>query len=157
MLFYPKTQCCFFDPWIRDGKKSRDRIRDPGSGMNIPELIFENFVSVFGLKYLNSLMRIWSAKLSTLDRGSGMEKIESGTWNRDKHPGSATLLKQFTLSALSILSILLMWSRDGSLSYPSYPPLSLMIGLPVRKPCVTALATLTSLGHHSQWYSRWKS
>jgi hypothetical protein len=39
---------------IRDGKKSR-------SGMNIPELIFDNSVSVFGVKnnrYLNSLMRI---------------------------------------------------------------------------------------------------
>jgi hypothetical protein len=36
---------------FRDGKKSR-------SGMNIPELILENLVSAFGLKYLNSLMRM---------------------------------------------------------------------------------------------------
>jgi hypothetical protein len=36
-----------FDPWIPDIIKSRSRIRDPGSGMNIPDLIFENQSSVF--------------------------------------------------------------------------------------------------------------
>jgi hypothetical protein len=32
---------------IRDGKNFRVRIRDPGSGMNIPDLTFEKLVSVF--------------------------------------------------------------------------------------------------------------
>ena len=49
---------CLFDPWIRD----------PGSGMNNPE--FRNHF--FGLKYLNSLMRIRDGKKS--DPGSRMEK-----------------------------------------------------------------------------------
>jgi hypothetical protein len=44
---------CFFDPWIRDGKKQS---HDPGSGMNIPDLIFEKIVSVLWVK--TSLMRI---------------------------------------------------------------------------------------------------
>ncbi len=41
----------------------------PGSGINNPDHISESLETVFGLKYLNSLMRI-----------------------RDKHPGSATLM-----------------------------------------------------------------
>ncbi len=41
---------------------------DPGSGMNNPETIFWLFL---GLKYLNSLMRIW-------DPGSRIEKVGSG-------------------------------------------------------------------------------
>ncbi len=35
---------CFFDPRIRDGIKNK--IQDPGSGMNIPDLIFENFTGI---------------------------------------------------------------------------------------------------------------
>jgi hypothetical protein len=40
---------------------------------------------IFGLKYLNSLMRIWDPGCEEF--GSGMEKI----WIWDKHPGSATM------------------------------------------------------------------
>jgi hypothetical protein len=47
---------CFFDPWIRDGRKSAS-----GSGMNNPDHIFKsletNFFAFLGLKYINSLMR----------------------------------------------------------------------------------------------------
>jgi hypothetical protein len=70
---------CFYDPFIRDWgwKKSRDRVRDPGSGMNIPDMNFENLVSVFGVKNTsNSLMQIWIWDL--VNPGSGMEIIGSG-------------------------------------------------------------------------------
>jgi hypothetical protein len=49
--------------------------------MNIPDVIFENLVSVFWLKILKFFdADLWSAIeiLSTLDLGSGMEKIGSG-------------------------------------------------------------------------------
>jgi hypothetical protein len=64
------------------GKKS-------GSGSGITTMIifprtWEQFV---GLKYIISLMRIRDGKNS--DPGSGMKKIRI----RDKHPGSATLVK----------------------------------------------------------------
>jgi hypothetical protein len=53
----------------------------------------------FGLKYLNSLMRIRDGKIRIWDLGSGMEKSQI----RDKHPGSATLFRvigsQFSLFA----------------------------------------------------------
>jgi hypothetical protein len=51
---------------------------DPGSGMNIPVHITESLETIFGLKYLNSLMwmRIRDQGIFlTLDPGSGMEKI----------------------------------------------------------------------------------
>jgi hypothetical protein len=54
---------------IRDGKKSASR---SGLRMNYPISYFleirNHFLLFFGLKYLNSLMRIW-------DPGSGMETI----------------------------------------------------------------------------------
>jgi hypothetical protein len=69
---------CLFDPWIRD----------PGSEMNNPDHISESLETLFlGLKYFNSLMRIWDPGRKNSDPGSGMEKIRV----RDKHPGSATL------------------------------------------------------------------
>jgi hypothetical protein len=37
-----------FDTWIRDPGWKKIQIQDPESGMNIPDLTFENFVSVFG-------------------------------------------------------------------------------------------------------------
>jgi hypothetical protein len=43
--------------------------------------------NIFGLKYLNSLMRIQDGKNS--DQGSWMEQF--GSVIREKHPGSATL------------------------------------------------------------------
>jgi hypothetical protein len=62
--------------------------------MNNPNDISESLKTIFGLKYLNSLMRIRHS-------GSGMEKIQIrdpgwkkfGSGIRDKHPGSTTLKK----------------------------------------------------------------
>jgi hypothetical protein len=53
------------------GKKS-------GSGMNNPDHISESLEIIFGLNYLNSLMRIRDGKF--------------GSEIRDKPPGSATLV-----------------------------------------------------------------
>jgi hypothetical protein len=43
--------------WPRDPDSGWEKIQrqDPGSGMNIPDLIFENFVSVFWVKILKFL------------------------------------------------------------------------------------------------------
>jgi hypothetical protein len=57
---------------------------DPGSGM-------KNFL---GLKYLNSLMRI---------QDPGWKKVGSGI--RDKHPGSATLVRLFSFFFFSKLPV----------------------------------------------------
>jgi hypothetical protein len=68
--------------------------------MNIPDLIFEKFVSVFWvekkLKFFDADLDSGSWSLSTLVPGSGLEKIVSGI--RDKHPRSATLLRPLTVS-----------------------------------------------------------
>jgi hypothetical protein len=64
-----------FDPCIRDGKNL-----DPGSGMNIPDLISENMESV------NSLMQIRIRDLTNPGYGGGKSRI------RDEHLGSATLV-----------------------------------------------------------------
>jgi hypothetical protein len=68
---------CFFGPWIRAGKKSRSRIRGPGpgSGMNIPDLIFE-FFCVKNTQILRCESGF--GILSALDHGSGMDNIRSG-------------------------------------------------------------------------------
>ncbi len=55
--------------------------------MNIPNLLFENLVSVFRVKKFNSFMQIRIRDL--VNPGSGMEKVGSGI--RAKHSGSATL------------------------------------------------------------------
>jgi hypothetical protein len=75
---------------------------DPGSGMNNPDHIFLSLETIFllfwGLKYLNSLMRIRDpgSRMETVRiRDSGWKKVGSGI--RDKHPGSATL--HFTSSS----------------------------------------------------------
>ncbi len=60
---------------IRDGLKSGS-----GSGMNNPDHISESLGTIFGLNYLNSLMRI---------RDPELEQFGSGI--RDVYPGSATL------------------------------------------------------------------
>jgi hypothetical protein len=71
---------------------------DPGSGIRDEQpgsyflKLKNHFFAFFGLKYLNSLMRI-------RDLGSGMEtvRIQNPGWKkvgsgiREKHPGSATL------------------------------------------------------------------
>jgi hypothetical protein len=54
------------------GKKSGS-----GSGMNNPDHIYESLETIFiflGLKYLNSLMRIWDGKYADL----GWKKFGSG-------------------------------------------------------------------------------
>jgi hypothetical protein len=56
-----------FDPWIRNLGSGMDKKRS-GSGMNKANHISESLETIFVLRYLNSLMRIW-------DPGSGMEKI----------------------------------------------------------------------------------
>ncbi len=62
---------------------------DTGSGINKPDHIFYSLETIFlffwGLKYLNSLIRL---------RDPGWRQFGSGMENsriRDKHPGSATL------------------------------------------------------------------
>jgi hypothetical protein len=69
------------------GKKSGERVR--GSGMYILNLIFENPVSVFGLKIL---------KFFNADPGSGMEKIDLVGYRY--HPGSATPLDSYGTGTL---------------------------------------------------------
>jgi hypothetical protein len=72
------------------------QIRDPGSIVFLtPGSGIENLISGFWVK--NTYI-LWcgSRILSTLDPGSGMEKIgsgnlNSGSWIGDKHTGSATL------------------------------------------------------------------
>jgi hypothetical protein len=82
---------------IRDGRKSASGsgIRDEQPGSYFLELR-NHFFLFFGLKYLNSLMRIqdpgWRQFGSGI-RDPGWKKVGSGI--RDKHPGSATLVKTF--------------------------------------------------------------
>ncbi len=78
---------------IRDPMPFRPLIQDPGwvkksgsgSGMNNPDHISDSLETIFGLKCLNSLMRIRDPRWKKF--GSGMEKIRI----RDNHSGSATL------------------------------------------------------------------
>jgi hypothetical protein len=60
------------------GKKSGSE-----SGMNNPDHISESIETIFGLKNLNSLMRIWDGK-------------KFGSCVRDEHPGYATLITSST-------------------------------------------------------------
>jgi hypothetical protein len=77
---------------IRDGKKVSIRIRDEQPGSYFLELR-NHFLGFFGLKYLNSLMRIRDPR-SGMETGRirdpGWKKVGSGI--QDKHPGSATLV-----------------------------------------------------------------
>jgi hypothetical protein len=60
--------------------------QDPGSSMNIPDLIFERLGSVFGLK----ILQFFDADT---DPGSCQPWVRDGKYRiRDKHPGSATLI-----------------------------------------------------------------
>ncbi len=70
------------DPGFGMGKKLGS-----GSGMNNPNHISEKTETVFGLKYLNSLMRIQGPGWNKFGSEIGMEKNRI----RDKHPGSPTL------------------------------------------------------------------
>jgi hypothetical protein len=67
--------------------------------MNNPDHIFKSLETIFfifwGLKYLNSFMRIWDP---------GWKKV--GSVIRDKHPGSATL------GAIKKFGICFQWSNE---------------------------------------------
>jgi hypothetical protein len=69
------------------GKQSRS-----GSGMNILDNISKSLETIFGLKYLNSLMRFRIRDPEFFQpciRDLGWKKFGSGI--QDKHPGSAAL------------------------------------------------------------------
>jgi hypothetical protein len=75
-----------FDPWIRDPGSGMGESQhpDPGSGMNNPDHIFlelrNHFFAFFGVKILNSLMRI---------RDPGWRQFGSGIRDGKKSdPGS---------------------------------------------------------------------
>jgi hypothetical protein len=65
---------------------------EPGSGMNIPDLIFENLVSVFVIKILTFFdADPDSGSCQPWIRDQGWKKSDPASWIRDKHPRSATL------------------------------------------------------------------
>jgi hypothetical protein len=77
-------------PWIRDPGWVKNQ--DPDPGLNIPEHIFgslETILWVKILKFFDADADPDSGIFLTLDPGSGTDKLQI----RDKHPGSATLLK----------------------------------------------------------------
>jgi hypothetical protein len=80
VLFLP------LDPGTGMGNKSGSKV--PESGMNISDHFSKSLETSFWEKILKNL-RCGSGIRNLL--GSGMEKIRSGI--RDKHPGSATLMK----------------------------------------------------------------
>jgi hypothetical protein len=85
-----------------------------GSGMNNPDHISLSLVTFFGLKYLNSLMRI-------RDPGSGMEK--SRIRDREKHHGYATLEgghMYLIKSLFHLLKFEVSWALGDSI-LPSVP------------------------------------
>jgi hypothetical protein len=78
---------------IRDPGWRKIRIRNPVSGMNIPDHISESLGYNFffkNIKFFDADPDLTPEIFSTLDQGSGMKQFGSGI--RDKHPGSATLL-----------------------------------------------------------------
>ncbi len=95
---------------------------ESGSGINNPDHISECLEPFFGLKYLNSLMRI--RDLGWKKFGSGMEKYGSGI--RDKHPRSATLPKWYLLDSCRRHwwrpSPPAAWSRKGAAQSPPQSP-----------------------------------
>ncbi len=86
------------------GRKSAYRagIRDEQPGLYFLELR-NHFLIFFGLKYLNSLMRIrdpgWRQFGSRIRDG---KKSDPGSGIRDKHSGSATLVDPFQLNICDI-------------------------------------------------------
>ncbi len=83
-------------PWMGKnqdpGSGSGIRIRDPDPGLTTRIIFPRAYKQFFGLKHLNSLMRMRMRirDPESFDPGSGIQKFRSGI--RDKHPGSATLL-----------------------------------------------------------------
>ncbi len=78
---------------IRDGKKIQ--IQDPGSGLNISDLIYVLQFLVTNTRYLNSFMfYVFPDPRSSSIREPTWKKSDPEYWIRDKHPRSATLLRQ---------------------------------------------------------------
>ncbi len=78
---------CLFDPWIRDPGRVESKNPDPESGIRDEQpgtYFLELRNHFFGLKYLNSLMRIRDPGWKNSDPGSGMEKF------RIRDPGWTT-------------------------------------------------------------------
>ncbi len=86
--------------------------------MNIPDLLFENLVFVFGLKihkFFDADQVPGSGILPTLDPGSGiLSTLDPGSGIRDKHPGSAILC--------STNCYLHLADNSATGRLPSYPP-----------------------------------
>ncbi len=87
-----------FYPWIRDPGwvKIRIWIWDPNPVWTTRIIFPRAKEKLFGLKYLNSLMRIRDPGCKQFRSGigdQGWKKV--GSWLRDKHPGSATLILTF--------------------------------------------------------------
>jgi hypothetical protein len=83
---------CFFDPGIRDGRKSASGsgIRDEQPGSYFLELR-NHFFAFFGVKILKFFDEDPGYGMETVRiRDPGWKKVGSGI--RDKHPGSATLV-----------------------------------------------------------------
>ncbi len=88
-----------FDPWIRDPRWVKNQDPDPESrfGTNIPDHISESSETTFWVNIVNFFVADADPDpgskiffyLWVRDPRSGMEKI----WIRDKHPGSATLVR----------------------------------------------------------------
>ncbi len=70
----------FYIDLLTPGSGSGDKIPAPGTGMNIPELIFENLFSVLGYEYLNSLMRIRIRDLVNPGPGSKINIPDPQPW-----------------------------------------------------------------------------
>jgi hypothetical protein len=72
---------CLFDTWIWDLGWVKSPDPGSGSGMNNPDHISYSLETIFGLKYLNSLMRIRDPEWKKM--GSGMEKnLDPGLTSR---------------------------------------------------------------------------
>ncbi len=81
-----------------------------GSGMNIPDHISESLGTIFGLKYLNCVMRIRIRNQEvflTLDSGSGMGKNSDPGSGVNIYIGSATLVYLLVRGNDSFLGIFL--------------------------------------------------
>ncbi len=86
MLWIRIRDPVLFGPWTRDPGWRKFQSQDPGSGMNIPDLICENLVLVFGLK-IHKLFDAdpdpGSGILSTLVLYPGWKKSAPGSWILD--------------------------------------------------------------------------
>ena len=94
--------------WDPDHGSGMEKNPDPGSGMNIPDLIFENWESVFWVKknYLHFWCGSGSWIFSTLD--PGWKKVGSGI--PDKYLGSALpVLSSYFLDLIPVPETAWFW------------------------------------------------